>query len=514
MHLPSRWRPSLRFWILVLTVLILWVASPNRLVHHYSAALVGLAPLFVICDRVSWRQQLGISFVVWFCFCLYVFTPDLITVQVIQWHEILGGIVVAPLLPLFYVAATLLSLCWTRHLSLLIRPFAMAAIWTGLDGLMGLIWFPIPFHWGSLLFDWTAGIQIADLMGIWGVTYVAVFCNACLACAWQVGWRQGWRVLAVGLGIGSLILSYGWLRLDQISTALRQDSPPAYVVGAVQQVGWLESDRSWPYRAERYRDLFNLSRAATLAGAELVIWPEGALRAQFTGTQLEPYILNPMTQMLSPTAGLLLGATEPDPRTRSLPDQDQRFINSALLYSADGSRLDQFGKQWIFPYFESARYVPSADGYRPLQGENLGRLGVMICLESVLPRPSYALVQAGAQVLITIADDSWFGNSHWPMLHGNLSIFRAIETRRSFVFVNNTGGNMIVDPTGQVQVRGDIFARDVITGTVYLRDGLTLATHLGDSFSYLMLGITLLLGAQTARGRRQPLPDPDTPLLT
>lgn len=65
-------------------------------------------------------------------------------------------------------------------------------------------------------------------------------------------------------------------------------------------------------------------------------------------------------QVILPAEGALItGATEPDPRTAHLPEEEQRFFNTALLFDARGQVLDWFGKQWIFPYFESGRYVPS-----------------------------------------------------------------------------------------------------------------------------------------------------------
>jgi apolipoprotein N-acyltransferase len=145
--------------------------------------------------------------------------------------------------------------------------------------------------------------------------------------------------------------------------------------------------------------------------------------------------------------------------------------------------------------------VPSPDGYRPLNGGTvLGSLGVMICLESVLPHPSRELVRRGAQSLLVISDDSWFGNSNWPMLHGNLSIFRAIENRRSFLFVNNTGGNLIVDPSGRVQQAGQIFETDVVVGTMKRSNTLTFFNRAGDWFAWLTILASGIVIAYSARG--------------
>lgn len=508
-------------WLIPLTIGLLCLGSPNRWLHWFPGALLGLAPLFYLCEqRQGWRR-LRLAYGLWFCVCLYAFWVDPFSVKVLSAWEILGGFVVAPLIPLFFTTATLLSLSLSRPLPAWVRPLGIATVWTGLDGLLGLLWSPIPFHWGSLLFDWPLGIQMADVTGIWGVTFFAVFVNGVL---WQLAkqgwrlWRPGscaaslgvehpsfWRTLACGLGLSGLVLTYGAVRLAHFDALAAGNGDPRFRVGTVQQVAWLEADRSWDYRMERYRELHQLSRQAVAEGAELVIWPEGALRARLLNTGLEPYVLEPMQGILPPTGALITGATEPDPRTADLPDDQMRFFNTALLFDAQGNLLDLFGKQWIFPYFESERYVPSPDGYRPLAGgERFGSLGVMVCLESVLPAPSRRLTGNGAESLIVISDDSWFGNSHWPMLHGKLSVFRAVENRRSVVFVNNTGGNLVVDPSGRLQQVGPIFQRGVITGEVMRRSEQTFFSRSGDWMAWLTLALSfgLLRWRWGSRARR------------
>ncbi|MEN9231329.1 MAG: hypothetical protein Q6L68_10510, partial [Thermostichus sp. DG02_5_bins_236] len=364
--------------LILIAIGLLCLGSPNRWLHWFPGALLGLAPLFYLCEqRQGWRR-LGLAYGLWFCVCLYAFWVDPFSVKVLSAWEILGGFVVAPLIPLFFTTATLLSLYLSRPLPDWVRPMGIATVWTGLDGLLGLLWSPIPFHWGSLLFDWPLGIQIADVTGIWGVTFFAVFVNGVL---WQLA-KQGWRLwrtrsfsespvvedssfwptLACGLGLSGLVLAYGAVRLTHFDAFAVDNRDPSFRVGAVQQVAWLEADRSWDYRMERYRELHQLSGQAVAEGAELVIWPEGALRARLLNTGLEPYVIEPMQGILPPAGALITGATELDPRTAHLSGEQQRFFNTALLFDAQGNLLDLFGKQWIFPYFESGRYVPSPDG--------------------------------------------------------------------------------------------------------------------------------------------------------
>jgi apolipoprotein N-acyltransferase len=503
-------------WLAGLAVLLLCLGSPNRWLHWFPGALLGLAPLFYLCEQQQGWRRWRLAYGLWFCVCLYAFWVDPFSLQVLSAWEVLGGVVVAPLIPLFFTTATVLSLQWSQPLPPWARPLGVATVWTGLDGLLGLLRWPIPFHWGSLLFDWPLGIQVADLAGIWGVTFFAVFVNGVL---WQLALQlpqlslrgvlsagrrnpDFWRILACGLALAGPVLAYGSVRLAYFDVLAARGGNPSFRVGTVQQVAWLEADRSWDYRSQRYRELHQLSAQAVAEGAQLVIWPEGALRARLLNTPLQLYVIEPMRAILPPEGALITGATEPDPRTVHLPEEEQRFFNTALLFNAQGQVQDWFGKQWIFPYFESGRYVPSPDGYRPLAGGELfGPLGVMICLESVLPAPSRALTRAGAESLIVISDSSWFGNSHWPMLHGRLSVFRAVENRRSVVFVNNTGGNLVVDPSGRIQRVGPIFQRGVVTGEVRRQSQLTFYTRTGDWLAWLTLGLSLGLKAWGSRAK-------------
>jgi apolipoprotein N-acyltransferase len=338
-----------------------------------------------------------------------------------------------------------------------------------------------------LIFDWPLGVQIADITGIWGVTFWTVLVNATLATAVQGGtWRQVGIRCGVGVGIPLVVLSYGGFRLSAYD--LRLPTLPSFQVGTVQQVAWMEKDLSWAYRSQRYQELTVMSEQAVAAGSQLVVWPEGALRSRVVGTFLESQVIRPILSKLPAGGGLITGASEPDPTTLNLPGNKVRFINSALLYGSEGNFQDSYGKQWLFPFFESSRFTPSPDGYRPLRGGSvLGALGAMVCLESVLPAPSRRLVQTGAESLVVISDDSWFGNSNWPLLHGHLSVFRAVENRRSVVFVNNTGGNLIVDPCGRIQESKPTFVRDTVVGKVYRNNEETLANQWGDWFAWVTL---------------------------
>ncbi len=479
-------QPWLRAWPWVLSGVLAALGMPNRNLHIPGLALVCLAPFLAHVFRNQqplragtqtgmrpkiWRQALGL----WLIAGAWVFVPDVWSVQAIlaPW-EIIAGFVVAPLVPLYFVAATVLSLRLSAQLPL--RPLAIATIWTAWDALWGVLRLPLPLHFGASIYDLRWLVQIADITGIYGVTFVVILANATLASSFV----RAWRPLRAGALILALVLLYGGLRTLPEPTS-------RFNIGAIQPLNWLVPERSWEIRQQNYENLQNLSLAAIGQGAELIVWPEGAARAQLTQFGLQDYLITPVIERLSPADGLIAGSSE--------PQDAQTFINAALLYNGNGSLIDRYGKQWVFPIFETGRGI-AADraGYAPLRGGvRLGALGTMICLESVLPQASRALTQAGAESLVVISEDIWFGNSNWPMLHGVLSVFRAVENRRDFVFVNNTGGNIVVEATGRIRAWGDYWQPDAVVAPLGRRTDLTFYSRYGDVFAIATLSITALL---------------------
>ena len=466
------------------------LGSPNRWLHWYPAALVGLSPLLYLCwHSRSIRQQVGYCTSICLGFSTLVFLPDPLSVPALTGAETIAGALVSPLVPLYFVVTALLSLQVSHPCPTWLRPIAIATAWTGFDGLFAILQFPLPLHYGACLFDFTQAIQIADVTGIWGVTFIAIFSNATLAAILaSARQRLDWKPMLVAMVLWAIVLLYGAHQEAAYNTARLAANLKSFSVGTVQQVAWLTGDRSQDYRHARYREVQALSKTALVEGAHLLVWPEGAMRIQVAGSLDETLFIQPLLDLLPQGGGLIVGSSELAPSTTTVSWDERKFINTALLYSSNGNIRDRYGKQWLFKYFETARFVPSEAGYSPLDAGNLlGPIGTQICLESVMPRASRELVRAGAESLIAISDDSWFGRSNWPILHGVLSVFRAVENRRSFVFVNNTGGNLVITPAGEIAIAGKLWQQLHLNGPVYRMTNQTFANRYGDWLVWLCL---------------------------
>ena len=205
---------------------------------------------------------------------------------------------------------------------------------------------------------------------------------------------------------------------------------------------------------------------------------------------------------------------------RRRPDGGADTFNTALLTSASGDVLGSYDKIELLLFGER---IPLANTFPEIRrwfprsstftsGESLEplRLGALtflptICYEDILPALVRRLWRSGGptSVLINLTNDSWFGDSHEPMIHLALASFRAIETRRALIRSTNTGISALVDPVGRITARSGQWRREVVVGDVPVieRGDSTVYMRVGDIVGWLACG-GVLLGVVAARRAR------------
>ena len=142
-----------------------------------------------------------------------------------------------------------------------------------------------------------------------------------------------------------------------------------------------------------------------------------------------------------------------------------QMFNSVLAFSAKGELLGAYDKEHLVPFGEYVpwvRYFPwlkrlsvASGDYQAGRGPGLlkvagHRLGILICFENVFPELSRKRVKEGAEVLIVLTNDAWFGTSSALPQHFYQSVLRAVENRRFVIQVSNTGLSGLIDPYGRV----------------------------------------------------------------
>ena len=395
------------------------------------------------------------------------------------------------------------------------RGWSMAL--AGVPPLLVLEWLQLqifPLYAGNALVTFPVWAQAADVGGPLLLTALLGYANLVAFEAWS--WWRGERACPTTLAllaalVGVLTFGYGRLRVGTVDA--RTAAAPALRVGVVQadlDVGTRDalSVQSHERHLAQTREL--------LAGGEvdLVVWPESAyvrgLRRPL------PISGRPIRKELS--VPLVFGAA-------SVVEQGgrRRKSNSAFLVDADGEIRDGYDKNLLIPlaeYLPLARILGLLSPWLP-HTEDFGaadttpalrlggwRLATPICYEAIRPEFVRRMVQrTRPHLLITLANDAWFGDSEEPWLHLALARLRAIEHRRWMVRATNSGISAIVDPAGRIVAETGVLTRANLRGVVHLLDGETVYGRLGDWPGWVAIVVTVLtLVGPLVRGagRRRP----------
>ncbi|MBV8055646.1 MAG: apolipoprotein N-acyltransferase [Deltaproteobacteria bacterium] len=477
-------------------------------------AWVAFVPLFYAIERQSLRRVFGYAWLQGFiCFIgsLYwvvIALHDFASVPSVL--AVLTMLLLAAITGAYSAAAIWSSEFMARRLgiaNLLTIPIA----WTALEWVR--TYFPIGFPWNLLGYAAYRNIeliQFAEFTGVYGVSALIMFFNVvAYAVIFQVYSR---RVQMAGLGTltaaMALAVIFGAWRVHQLSTAAPQGSlKVAMVQGDIpQSLKWdpkfLETSFEI-YRAQ--------SEAAAQRGADLIVWPEAAATFLFQPDGRYPaQLANDAAyrqQLLELAARIgepiLFGAP-------ALGVEDNRigFYNRAYLVSNSGKVEGWYDKIQLVPFGE---YVP----LRELLGGLVNRvvvgfgdmfagreqtlfevhgakLAVLICYESVFPNLTRTAVKRGANILMNITNDAWYGKSSAPYQLLAMAAMRSVETKAPMVRVANTGISAVIQSDGTITARTALFKRGTETERVYWRQERTVYTQIGDIFAETCLALTLV----------------------
>jgi apolipoprotein N-acyltransferase len=152
-------------------------------------------------------------------------------------------------------------------------------------------------------------------------------------------------------------------------------------------------------------------------------------------------------------------------------------------------------KKWL-PFL--GKIVAQVGDFRPGKVGNTipwrnEQLGVQICYEIIFPRLSRAMAKNGASILINITNDAWFGKTSGPYQHFSMTVFRAVENRRSLARSANTGISGFIDPAGRILASTELLQDAVATQTVPLIKEQSIYTRIGDIFAQVCLAVVLIV---------------------
>ena len=364
------------------------------------------------------------------------------------------------------------------------------------------------FPWASLGYSQYLNlpfIQMADLTGVYGPSAVILLVNATLYSVVHHGSRRTLPVREVVLTVAVLlgVLIYGYLKMGVVGRQAIQNPP--LKIGLVQ--GNIDQSIKWDesFQKETLKIYEKLSYKVAEKKPDLIIWPETAAPFFFQeAREYQPFILDIPKKTNS---YLLFGA--PSYKTRN---GKVSHYNSAYLASPSGEVAGKYDKIHLVPFGE---YVPLKDllFFIGSLGEGIGnfksgeevvnfslpqgKFGVLICFEIIFPDLCRRFVKKGANFLVTLTNDAWFGRTSAPYQHFAMVAFRAVENRVFVARAANTGITGIIDPTGKILKKGAIFAEEAMSGTIRLSNQKTFYTLHGDLFAWICSAFFILLSAKT-----------------
>jgi apolipoprotein N-acyltransferase len=476
-------------------------------------AWAALIPLFFALKEATAREALKTGFLTGFVAHVGILYWIVYVVVQYGYFPVYAGIAAMLLLAAFlslYTACFAMGVVFLKDKG--IRLWISAPLlWTLLEFMRAHLLTGFP--WENLAYSqylYARVIQIADVTGIYGITFAVVIINAVLYDLFSARFRG--RSLLTEAVVACLvmmtIIGYGHYRIGSIDELLKK--APRLGVALVQ--GNIDQDMKWnPLFQSQTIDIYrSLSRQAGPVGGGLIVWPETAAPFYFQQR-------NAMQEAVVDVArksgsALLFGSPSYEGENGRIA-----YMNSAFLLKPDGTVNGRYDKVHLVPYGE---YVPlrrlfpfigklvagvgdfkPGKGFYPLTIDGL-RLGVLICYEGILPEAARAYKREKSHLLVNITNDAWFGRTSAPYQHLSMTVFRAIESRLYLVRAANTGVSAIIDPKGEILSRTEIFERTTLTGDVKIIDEKTCYAAYGDVFVYLC-AIALLIMTVLSMKRRE-----------
>ena len=475
------WFMAKELFLCMLSAILLIISFPNF--NLWILAWVGFVPLFFAIENKSKARAFFLSYI----------TGIIFWTGTIYWliHvTLLGQILLILYLALYFgIFGYLISFFSIRY-----TLYAIPSIWVLLEYIRGHLFTGFP--WALLGYSQYLNlpiIQIADIAGAWGVSFLVMMVNVIIkeiiGSRFKVqGSRQkrNYKFLFVACGLWLVACGYGVYKLyllpvypersrgaPCLSRAKSRGALRPIKISVIQ--GNIPQELKWNPGAKDFimNKYFTLTRQAVEGKPDLIIWPEAALPVVL---EEEPIFFERVEDLVKGVrTPLLLGAVN---------TSNNLYYNSALLISPEGELLTRYDKLHLVPFGE---YIPLRKILRFLEtvvpigdftaGKEytifalprypvtpLSRLNAqtrkranaqtnfsaLICFEDLFPQISREFVKKGANFLVNITNDAWFSKTSSPYQHLQASVFRAVENRVNLVRAANTGISGFIAPSGKI----------------------------------------------------------------
>ncbi|HNX90288.1 MAG TPA: apolipoprotein N-acyltransferase [Candidatus Omnitrophota bacterium] len=477
-------------------------------------AWIAFIPFFFFIRRTDLRGAFFCAYlagIVFFGTLLYwlVNVSFLGTVLLILYLAVYFGI--------FGVVAFLVS---KYSVEILFLPFA----WVAVEYLRGHVFSGFP--WGFIGYSQyknTQLIQIADVTGVYGISFLIVLVNVTIFFLLTNKNKKRISGVVITVFFVMVAIMYGGNKIKSLQD-WRECKISVAQANIPQSLKW-----DAKYADTIIREYIALTESAASDKPDIMIWPETAYPYLVDGEGDAEEIRNTAARFKIP---ILSGVVY---------QQKDHFYNAAIMFTPDGKSETKYFKMHLVPFGE---YIPFAEHLAFVQNyidkpigdfkggreftlfpvrsfstatapngaitrvSNFFKVGALICFEDVFPEISRDFAVKGADILVNITNDGWFGRTAASEQHLQSSVFRAVENRVPVVRAANTGVSCFIDVTGEIRSRvadGDnTFVKGHMTDIVRVVPGRSAYTQRGDIFAYfcmLVTGIVLIASIFVASGK-------------
>ena len=517
----------LNIFLSFLTITLLSFSFPSPGIS--CLAWIALVPWFIIIStgyRVgTFSYLVGLMFFVFNLSWLWFVTG-------------IGWLLLSLFLALYFFAFGIVLHYLRRRLRL---PYAFVApfVWVTFEYLRSFPYFGFPwFFAGHSQYLNLHLIQITDITGVYGISFLIVVFNAAIADLieqplFQRNYISGiylvvpsdkerkrfWFIIIIPPLLLSLVLIYGYL--DLRGHRILQDGPKVCVVqGNIPQGVKIEADDK--QKEDILLKYTSLSLEAVGEEADMIVWPETMVPGILN---IDPEILNRKIDRLSKelvhrltdatAANLMLGGTAID-----VKDASALYFNTAFYFDRNGRFVDRYDKIYLVPFGEFIPFegwlsflshlvpynVSLSGGVRRTifevdskRDNKRYKFGVIICYEDTVAPLVREFRKDGVDFLVNITNDAWFHDSAELDQHLAVMVFRAVENRISIVRAANSGISSFVASDGKIY---DYLSEDerykevegILCNKIRLEDSVnSWYTNHGDLFAISCLLVTVIL---------------------
>ena len=255
---------------------------------------------------------------------------------------------------------------------------------------------------------------------------------------------------------------------------------------------------------------------------DLICWPESAVGRAYHVDETDlkpppdanPGSIEAFRPYPEPQSHWLFGASS----WATTASGEKFYYVSALLSDQQERIIDRYHKRSLVPfgeYIPGEKWFPSLRRFSPwpvhfvpgpsddpVVALGLARIGVLICYEDIIAGTARASVRRGADLLVNLTNDFWFGQSPALRQHLHLAVFRAVENKRYLLRSTTTGATAVIAPTGRIIAQAPFGDPHTLLATVHTADLTTFYTQWGNVFAWACCAAVLIVSVRHYLARR------------